>query len=261
MAKLEFELPPKEIMSKLLDNIEAQLPREDHVKYDSRAKKLDWEKIRVDGYNSEQCKKLWYYVQDRIRRFRIMAELIPDARTWISQPWTNFYKSKDHNRHPDMPKKPLSMYMLFYSEKREEILRSNSQLSMPEVAKICSEQYQKLSDKKKAKYKQRCDDMRRQYEEKLAAFYANYPELKPVKAEKMKKVKTSPVATPVTTNTNNSIPLMPYQATPQHQQGQVISIGTGQNQQLINVLPLNQVNQDPLFVQVQPQQVNKQLPE
>ena len=43
------------------------------------------------------------------------------------------------------------------------------------------------------------------------------------------------------------------------QQGQVISIGTGQNQQLINVLPLNQVNQDPLFVQVQPQQVNKQL--
>merc|ERR1712141_316189 len=45
---------------------------------------------------------------------------------------------------------------------------------------------------------------------------------------------------------------MPYQ--PQHQQqGQVISIGTGQNQQLINVLPLNQVNQDPLFV-VQPQQ-------
>ena len=36
-------------------------------------------------------------------------------------------------------------------------------------------------------------------------------------------------------------------------------MGTGQNQQLINVLPLNQVNQDPLFVQVQPQQVNKQL--
>ena len=183
-AKLEFEMPPKEIMSKLLDNIEAQLPREDHVKYDSRAKKLDWEKIRVDGYNPDQCKKLWYYIQDRIRRFRIMAELIPDARTWISQPWTNFYKSKDHNRHPDMPKKPLSMYMLFYSEKREEILRTNNSLSMPEVAKICSEQYQKLSDKKKAKYKQRCDDMRRQYEEKLASFYANYPELKPVKGKK-----------------------------------------------------------------------------
>ena len=41
-----------------------------------------------------------------------------------------------------MPKKPLSMYMLFYSEKREEILAENPSLSMPEVAKICSEQYQ-----------------------------------------------------------------------------------------------------------------------
>jgi len=65
-----------------------------------------------------------------------------DARTWISHPWTNFYKSKDHNRHPDMPKKPLSMYMLYYSEKREQILADNPTLSMPEVAKICSEQYQ-----------------------------------------------------------------------------------------------------------------------
>ena len=126
------------------------------------------------------CKSETFYDTQILREinsifYRIMAELIPDARTWISQPWTNFYKSKDHNRHPDMPKKPLSMYMLFYSEKREQILKENPSLSMPEVAKICSEQYQKLSDKKKAKYKQRCDEMRRQYEEKLAAFYANYP--------------------------------------------------------------------------------------
>ena len=72
----------------------------------------------------------------------------------------------------------------------------------------------------------------------------------------MKKAKTSPIATPVTQPPQIQN-LMPYQ--PHQQQGQVISIGTGQNQQLINVLPLNQVNQDPLFVQVQPQQVNKQL--
>ena len=71
---------------------------------------------------------------------------------FLAHPWTNFYKSKDYNRHPDMPKKPLSMYMLYYSEKREEILADQPKLSMPEVAKICSEQYQKLSDKKKARY-------------------------------------------------------------------------------------------------------------
>ncbi len=37
-----IELPPKEVMSQLLDNIEAELPKEDHVKYDSRVKKLNW---------------------------------------------------------------------------------------------------------------------------------------------------------------------------------------------------------------------------
>ena len=259
--ELEFELPPKDVMTKLLDHIEAQLPREDHVKYDSRAKKLDWEKIRFDPYTADHCKKLWYYVQDRIRRFRIMAELIPDARTWISQPWTNFYKSKDHNRHPDMPKKPLSMYMLFYSEKREQILKENTTLSMPEVAKICSEQYQKLSDKKKARYKQRCDEMRRVYEDKLANFYANFPEMKPVKAEKSKKPKVAPVVAPVTMATNNfgnnapptsqmvnlnapnnTIPMMSYQQQ-QIQQPQVITIGSGPNQQMINVLPMQDQGQ------------------
>ena len=149
-----------------------------------------------------------------------MAELIPDARIWISQPWTNFYKSKDHNRHPDMPKKPLSMYMLFYSEKREQILKENPALSMPEVAKICSEQYQKLSEKKKLKYKQRCNEMRRQYEENLANFYAKYPDLKPVKAEKSKKPKVAPVA-PI--NNANAVPIMNYQQ--QQMQPQVITIG------------------------------------
>merc|ERR1719412_3273570 len=58
---------------------------------------------------------------------------------------------------------------------------------MPEVAKICSEQYQKLSDKKKARYKQRCDEMRRQYDTRLANFYEEHPTLRPVKPDKAKK--------------------------------------------------------------------------
>ena len=156
----------------------------------------------------------------------------------------------------DTPKKPLSMYMLFYSEKREQILKENTTLSMPEVAKICSEQYQKLSDKKKARYKQRCDEMRRVYEDKLANFYANFPEMKPVKAEKSKKPKVAPVVAPVTMATNNfgnnapptsqmvnlnapnnTIPMMSYQQQ-QIQQPQVITIGSGPNQQMINVFSI-----------------------
>ena len=183
----DVTLPPKEDLQILLNRIEMQLPKDDHVKYDSRARKLDWEQIKFKEFSAEDCKKYWEYIQARIRRFRILAEMIPDARTWLSQPWTNFYKSKDHNRHPEMPKKPLSMYMLYYSERREQIQKEHPQLSMPDVAKICSDEYQKLPEEEKAEYKSRCDEMRREYELKLDSFYKSYPELKPVKSEKSSK--------------------------------------------------------------------------
>lgn len=192
-----------------------------------RCKKIDWKKVAWDELGPADCKKYWNQIQDRIRRFRIMAELIPDARHWIAHPWTNFYKSKDHNRHPDMPKKPLSMYMLFYSEKRAEILVDNPKLSMPEVAKICSEQYQKLSDKKKARYKQRCDDMRKEYDERLAKFYRENPTLKPVKAEKVKKERPPPPPPPppvVTSAPVQAPPAAPVQVAPQQQQPQIVTV-------------------------------------
>ena len=59
-----------------------------------RARKLDWEQIKFKDYSAEECKKYWEHIQARIRRFRILAEMIPDARAWLNQPWTNFYKSK-----------------------------------------------------------------------------------------------------------------------------------------------------------------------
>merc|ERR1719189_2470729 len=58
---------------------------------------------------------------------------------------------------------------------------------MPEVAKICSDEYQKLSEKMKAKYKLRCDMMRKEYDEKLESFYKMYPTQRPVKPEKSAK--------------------------------------------------------------------------
>lgn len=154
------------------------------------------------------------------------------------------------------------MYMLFYSEKREQILKENPALSMPEVAKICSEQYQKLSEKKKSKYKQRCNEMRRQYEENLANFYAKYPDLKPVKAEKSKKPKVNHPVNPGAAQaaTTNTIPILNYQQQQQQMQPQVITIGTGPNQQMINVLPMQQeqvytvVSQPQMQAQQQPVQ-------
>ena len=47
----------------LLNRIELQLPKDDHVKYDSRARKLDWDQIKFKDYSSEDCKKYWEHIQ------------------------------------------------------------------------------------------------------------------------------------------------------------------------------------------------------
>ena len=43
------------------------------------------------------------------------------------------------------------------------------------------------------RYKQRCDEMRRQYEQRLANFYEEHPTLRPVKPEKAKKALVSKI--------------------------------------------------------------------
>lgn len=48
--------------------------------------------IAFKSYTGEECKRTWMLVQKRVRRFRILSEVLSDAREWISKPWTNFYK-------------------------------------------------------------------------------------------------------------------------------------------------------------------------
>ncbi|QQP50107.1 Uncharacterized protein FKW44_010999 [Caligus rogercresseyi] len=173
-------LPSVDTLHKLLERIETHLPKEDRVKYDSQVRKLDWEKIAFEGLSASHCQSTWMYIQARIRRFRVLSEMIPDAREWIQHPWTNFYKSRTFNRHPDMPKKPLSVYMFYYSQHMNKILKKNPDLSMPEVAKICSEQYAQLSEEKKLKYKEKCDEMKAEYNLKMNEFYSVHPDMAPV---------------------------------------------------------------------------------
>jgi hypothetical protein len=46
------------------------------------------------------------------------------------------------NRHPDLPRRPLSTYMLFYMEKKDKVARENPGLEMvsiscDDVSEIC----------------------------------------------------------------------------------------------------------------------------
>ena len=177
-------IPSAELLNAMLDRLEALLPKDDLLKYDSRVKRVDWTEVAFEGMDAGQCKKWWHHIQERVRRYRIMKELLPEARTWISQPWTNFYKSKEHNRKPGMPKKPPTAYLLFFTEMRKEMLRANPEMRPREVTKACSEEYAKLSPGKMREYKVRCADLRKEYVANLAQFYRDNPHLRPNRSEK-----------------------------------------------------------------------------
>jgi hypothetical protein len=37
---------------------------------------------------------MWGKIQKRLRRFRLLREVLEDAKAWVSKPWTNFYRSQ-----------------------------------------------------------------------------------------------------------------------------------------------------------------------
>ncbi|KAJ9586872.1 hypothetical protein L9F63_019554, partial [Diploptera punctata] len=92
------------------------------------------------------------------------------------------------NRHPDLPRRPLSTYMLFYLEKKDEVAKENPGMEMTAVSKCIAEMYKSLPAKKKQKYIDMAAMNRKEYEEKLEEFYQEHPELipKPVPSKEHK---------------------------------------------------------------------------
>lgn len=79
-------------MSELLRKIENVLPQKDNLVYKSRCERINWNEVAFEDYSGAQCRIMWEAIQKRLRRFRILQELIEDAKLWISKPWTNFYR-------------------------------------------------------------------------------------------------------------------------------------------------------------------------
>jgi upstream-binding transcription factor len=40
-------------------------------------------------YSAEECKETWLKVQKRIRRFRLLREILNDAKDWVTAPKVN----------------------------------------------------------------------------------------------------------------------------------------------------------------------------
>lgn len=69
-----------------------------------------------------------------------------------------------------MPRRPLSTYMLFYVQKKDEIIAKNPGLEMTDVSKKLSELYKALPDEERARYEKMALEGRKEYERKKQEF-------------------------------------------------------------------------------------------
>ncbi|XP_046643236.1 nucleolar transcription factor 1-like isoform X2 [Daphnia pulicaria] len=168
---------PKSDDFELFKRIRKACPKEDAMKYDSRVNHLNWDFIKFQDYSAEQCKDRWLHVQTHLRHYRILAEVLDDAASWVDRPWYNFNKGgKNNQKHPDQPKKPLTSYMLFYMEQKDAVLEEQPGLGMTELSKIIAKMYNELSDRKKMKYSELAEKEKEAYQEKMKKFMDAHPD-------------------------------------------------------------------------------------
>ena len=85
-----------------------------------------------------------------LTKFRTLKELILEAKENVNNP----SKSRNHKKHPDLPKKPLTAYLRFFKEMRPQYLQKHPKMSNQELTKAPSEAYRKLPEQLKLKYSQ-----------------------------------------------------------------------------------------------------------
>ncbi|CAH1388702.1 unnamed protein product [Nezara viridula] len=174
---------PKEDLKELFTRMQQALPKNDSFKATSRLQKLDWEKIKFNNYTAADCQEKWKCVEKKIRGFRLLSELLSDANDWLEKPWTDFYRSERKNRHPGMPKRPLTSFMLFYMDKKKKFAKKYPNLEMSKLSKVMAEKFHTLSENKREKYKKLAVAMREEYNEKMQKFLEEHP----LEAKQMKK--------------------------------------------------------------------------
>ncbi|KAE9530625.1 hypothetical protein AGLY_011087 [Aphis glycines] len=169
---------PQEDIKKLLSKMELVLPKNDNQTFRSRFSKLDWDKIQFDSYSKDDCQSTWLAIQDQLRTFKTIGDLIHDARNLLETKGIDTYRSKT-NRLP----KPRSAYMLYYTEILQKYKKKHPDLKLPQLTQIIAEKYKKLSPDKKQTFIDKAQKLKSEYNEMVdktnVGFKFKEPEPKP----------------------------------------------------------------------------------
>lgn len=159
----------------LFNNIEAQLPQTDTIKFDRRLDQIDWELIKFKNFLPEECKDYAKSFIQKIRKYRTLSEVVSDAKFQLDNPNTDLKTGKVN--YPDKPKKPTTAFFRYFIDRRSKYQSQNPSLNQSELAKLIANKFSTLSEKKKAKYIRDYEKEKAEYDEKMKKFRHDHPEL------------------------------------------------------------------------------------
>lgn len=204
---------PQSDLENLLSRMELCIPQNDSVPFLKRLDKLEWDTIAFNNYSVEQCKNTWLQIQKKIRRYRLLNEVLQDAKEWIKNVNCKTKVKKKGlkpPRHPDMPRKPLTAYFIFYLEHRDKYQKNHVGVDAAEVAKALAQEFQSLTPEEKKKYIDEAIRRKNQYVKDIAEFYKNHPEIS--KDTSKQKVDKTPKSSK--SPNNKSSPKVPKEKPP-----------------------------------------------
>ncbi|XP_059934675.1 upstream-binding factor 1-like protein 1 [Mesoplodon densirostris] len=163
----------KEDIVKLLECMENNIPSNDRRTFKTTQSQMDWEKVAFKDFSGEMCKLKWLELSYNLRKFRTLKELVLEAKENVDNP----YKCRKHKKHPDLPKKPLTAYLRFFKEMQPQYSQKYPKMSNWELTKVLAEEYKKLPEQLKLKYRQDFQKEKQEFEEKIALFREQHPDL------------------------------------------------------------------------------------
>ncbi|XP_030748512.1 nucleolar transcription factor 1-like [Sitophilus oryzae] len=185
---------PKEDQDLLVQRIQDCIPENDTKSYKYRVTQIEWAKVAFKNYSVEDCQKVWAQLLKKVRHYRLLIEITHDVRQVIENidlKAQSKHPKTSTKKHPDMPKRPLSSYFLFYIRKKDKIAKEHPEADVTELNKYISEKYYSLPLEKKQKYDGLAAKNREKYKKDMEEFYVKHPEFrKTIKKEpKIKKEK------------------------------------------------------------------------
>jgi len=149
---------PQDDIQKLLSRLESTLPKIDNITFRSRLSKLDWEKIQFDNYSKDECQSTWLAIQDQLKTYKTLSDLIQNAKNLLATKGIDTYQSKQNRLQ-----KPRSAYMLYYTEILQKYKQKYPNLKLPQLTQIIAEKYKKLSPEKKQAFIDRAQKLKTEY--------------------------------------------------------------------------------------------------